>query len=228
LAAVENGEAAKPEDLTINWDPHDMRGSAREARMFVLRSALVFCAEELGEYVTRVLRYAGETIPDQHPDRIRAAVKTYPLAQEFLVAAALLIRHWRNRIVHRSSAASLSKAEKALLHANAETIALVYKGLDLTKLLADFEADRPTLKDTTALLAMSIRFGREIDSHFADIASPHDVRRWLDAEDLTAEVVRLEKQSTNGGRGDRRAAARQFLRTAAPPIANAYYEFGAT
>jgi hypothetical protein len=55
LSAVEKGIATKPDDLDITWSAHDIVGSAREARRFVLRATLVFVAEELTEYAMKAL-----------------------------------------------------------------------------------------------------------------------------------------------------------------------------
>src|SRR5260370_25247963 len=77
LSAVEKKTATKPDGLDIDWRADDPVGSAREARHFVLRSTLIFLAEELNEYAKGVLNYptlAGckTDIPQKRADRIRS------------------------------------------------------------------------------------------------------------------------------------------------------------
>jgi len=43
---------------------------------------------------------------------------------------------------------------------------------------------------------------------------------------LLETVVRLEKESKNGGSPDPRARAKQYLITEAPTLADPYYEYG--
>lgn len=102
-----------------------------------------------------------------------------------------------------------------------------YQGVDVDTLLDHFTADRPTVKDTVVLLAMSIRFVRRIDEVRPSVTGSSEVRRWLAAEGLLAEVEKLEKQSANGGSADPRARGRQLLRTALSALADPYHEHGA-
>src|SRR4051794_23169664 len=70
LSAVEAGAAQKPDDLDISWKAVDPQGSARESRRFLLRSVLVFTAEELSAYAAQVLRFRGESVPDERAERL--------------------------------------------------------------------------------------------------------------------------------------------------------------
>lgn len=223
LAAVESGDARKPDDLDIAWNARDPKGSSREARRFILRSTLVMLAEELSEYAKGVLRFRGQPIPAERAERLDALGRVAP---EYLLVAAVLVSHWRNRIIHRSSKAELAKPQRQSLFNNAETIARDFKNLDVGKLLADFENDQPTLKDVTVLLAMSIRFARAVDTSLAPPDSPAAVKQWLVALDLFKDVERYESQATKGGSQDPRAKGRQFLLTRAPTLAAPYYQHG--
>lgn len=233
LSAVERRVATKPDDLDITWKPNDPVNSAREARQFVLRAALIFLAEELKEYATRILKYraiaSAETFapPSDLADRIRALVKSVVLEPRYLIIAPLIACHWRNRIVHRSSNAQLDAAEKQILLDSAEAVSKGYKGIDVGRLLADSEANRPTLKDVTVVLAMSIRFVECVDSFLPPIDSARKVREWLEAEGVLTGVLKLEKQTANQGEPNARRRARQYLLTIAPGLADSYYEHGA-
>jgi hypothetical protein len=231
LSAVEKGIATKPDDLEITWQAHDVVGSARESRRFLLRATLIFAAEELKSYTTNVLRYRicavdDRDLPESLAERIRASAES--VDPSYLTLAPLLVSHWRNRIVHHDSRSQLTSAERQYLLSKAEHIREFYKNIDVARLLEDFESDRPTLKEVTVLLAMCIRFVRQVDSGLPQVATWNDVRRWLTAEGLLADVLRLEKEAKNGGHHEPRGRAKQYLVTKAPSLAEAYYRYGAS
>ena len=232
LSAVEKKIATKPDNLDIAWKAHDTVGSAREARRFLLRATLIFIAEELGTYATHVMTYETpaidtDALPEARADRIRALAESGGVNQRYLTVAALLVTHWRNRIVHRDSHVQLTRSERQCLLTESESIRSKYKGIDVSRLLQDFESDTPTLKDVTVLLAMSVTFVRQIDSRLTPTTSG-DVRRWLEAEELLNDVLKFEKQSRNDGHSDPRRRARQYLLTKAPSLAEAYYKYGSS
>jgi hypothetical protein len=201
LSAVEKGIATKPEDLDIAWKAHDTTGSAREARRFLLRSTLIFVAEELNEYATHILTYralatGGPTLPEHRVQRILALAQPDDVDPTFLTVAPLIVCHWRNRIVHRNSSARLTVAERQRLLAQSEFARASYKEVDVARLLRDFEGDQPTLKDVTVLLAMSVRFVRQVDSMLSQPASSTNVRQWLEAEALCVNNSETSSPST--------------------------------
>ena len=231
LSAVEGGTATKPTDLDITWNPHDPIGSAREARRFLMRATLIFVAEELNQYAkgvhkVRALTTGNASLPQDRASRIRALAEPHEVDPAYLTVAPLIVVHWRNRIVHRDSNARLVSAEQDRVLQKGELIRELYKGVDVARLLQDFESDRPTLKDVTVLLAMSIRFVRQVDSHLPHASNSQQVRLWLQAEDLLADVVRIEKEAANGGHPDPRQRVKQFLLTKAPVLADPYYLYG--
>jgi hypothetical protein len=230
LSAVETGAAIKPDDLDIAWRAHDPIGSAREARRFLLRATLIFIAEEVDEYAKGILRYrafaSGKTDPGDRAARIQQLAQIAEVDPSYLPIAPLIVSHWRNRIIHRSSRARLSSAEQELILGASETVRSTYKGIDVTRLLRDFEEDQPTLKDVTVLLAMSIKFLRTVDSTLPLPTTSEQVRLWLEAEGLLNEVLRLEKESANGHSPDPRARGKQYLITKSSTLAHAYYDHG--
>ena len=223
LAAVEAG-AGKPPDLDITWKPTDTVGSAREARRFLLRPTLVFASEELKAYATSVLRFRDETIPSERAERIRRLGHVEP---GYLGVAPLLVSHWRNRIIHGAGAGRLTAAEQSLLTNAKGEIAEKFAHLEVERLLKDFEAERPTLKEVTVLLAMSVRFVRLVDASLPEASSGADVRRWLEASDLLDTVLRLERESMTPGNAEPRRRAARFLSTEAPSLTEAYNRYGA-
>jgi hypothetical protein len=209
LSAVERGEANKPDDLDITWTARDRIGSSREARRFLLRATLVFIIEELNEFAISVLRYRAleksEAVPAERAARIRALAFSQEIEPDYLVLAPLILIHWRNRIVHRSSTARLASSERDLLLSHKDAVRDAFKAIDVTRLLQDFEEDRPSLKDVTVLLAMSIKFARAVDSKLPRPANTEAVRQWLESEGLLDKILALEKESKNGGDLDPRS-----------------------
>ena len=231
LSAVENQIAEKPSNLDIAWDPKDPVGSAREARRFLLRATIIFAAEGLKEYADRVLEYRSLSTGVQAPlgdraSRIRALAKPDEIDPPYLSVAPLIVSNWRNRIVHRNSTAGLTVAEHQRLAGQSRPISENFKGVDIARLLRDSELDQPTLKDVTVLLAMSIRFARQVDSKLPEATAPEQIRLWVQAENLLGEVLRIEKEAANGGNRDPRQRGRQYLLTKAPGLAASYYEHG--
>jgi hypothetical protein len=233
LSSVERGIATKPDDLDIAWKAHDPVGSAREARRFLLRAVLIFAAEEIQVYATHLLTYRGLAIddyrlPKNRVDRIRALAKPHEVNPNYLTVAPLIVANWRNRIVHRDSTAHLTAEEQERLLAKSESVRDSYKGIDVLRLLQDFESNKPTLKNVTVLVAMSTRFVKQIDTALPELATSRDVRRWLEAEGLLGDVLKLEKEATNGGHPNPRGRAKRYLLTRAPSLAEVYHTHGAS
>jgi hypothetical protein len=232
LSAVEKGVAIKPDDLDIAWKANDKVGSAREARRFLLRATLILVAEELKEYATCVLRYralgaAGSpALPSKGVDRVSALARPDQIDPSYLTVAPLIVFHWRNRIVHRNSSARLTEAEQQRLLLQSGSARESYKGIDVKRLLQDFEDNQPTLKDVTVLLAMCVKFVRQVDSTLPEPANSEHVRRWLEAEGVLTAVLKLEKEAANGGSPRPRGRGKQYLLTTAPSLAEIYYVHG--
>jgi hypothetical protein len=224
LCAVEGGAAQKPDDLDISWKATDLKGSARESRRFLLRSTLVFTAEELAEYALQILRFRGDGFPDDRAERLRALGSVEPA---YLAVAPIIVSHWRNRIIHRTSKARLLNSEVDRLVEHRDTIKETFKGLVVSELIEHFETDQPTLKDVTVLLAMSIRFARLADLSLPEPSNAQAVSRWLSVLGLLDVVLQREKEARNGNSPDPRARARQLLLTEAPTLAEVYYSHGA-
>ena len=55
LSGVETGACTKPPGLDISWSPADLKASSRDARLFTLKSTIVFIAEELSAYTLKII-----------------------------------------------------------------------------------------------------------------------------------------------------------------------------
>ncbi len=55
LSGVEAGSCVKPEGLDISWNPSSLKDSSRDARLFTLKATIVFVAEELCTYESKII-----------------------------------------------------------------------------------------------------------------------------------------------------------------------------
>ena len=227
LDAVENGYD-KPATLDVSWNPVDRKVAARKSRKFVLEAVLVRMAEALKEHTVALskLRRLSD-LESQFTANTSAAEKVGRIGREilgpenYLVPAVVLLMHWRNRVVHKNSKAVLAPAEKAVLRKNENEIAENYKGLSVDCLLCHFEERRPTLKDISSLIAMSIRFARSIDKEISNDLAKNDVDAWLMHYGVSDALKKVQVQTAPSKLA---AAKKRTLETLAPALLAPYLQ----
>ena len=224
LDAVEKGHE-KPETLHISWNPQDRMAASRKARRFLLEAILVRVAEALSEFVwaTAQLPRFCSIRGDWDSNTSRAEKLTDMAAQaigpkSYLIAGAALLIHWRNRVVHPRSRASLTPQQVKRLQAASQEIEQSFAGLSVERLLKDFEVGQPTLKDISSLISMSIRMAREVDKE-VNVLSNEDLNFLLDHYCLKARIVEIEAQTTPA---KRHASVLRMLQSSAPGLVEAY------
>ena len=170
LDAVEK-KHQKPDTLDISWEPRDHKIAARKARKFIVESVLIRVSEAIDEFTTalgKLTRFENALAKlgsnPSRSERVSAIASAVIDKDDYLISAVVLLVHWRNRIVHVNSTASLKHQEKQIFLKNAITISERYRGLDVSVLLNHFEHQRPTLKDVSSLIAMTINLARKIDA----------------------------------------------------------------
>lgn len=225
LSSVEAGTATKPVSLDITWAPKDLTTSSRQARAFALRSTLVFLAEEINTYVDRITRYPGLTRSSdwdskKKADRLVAVQRQLKLEDDFLLVGAVLIAHWRNRNIHGQSGARLTEAQRQILIDAKETLKTEFKNLDSQRLLDDFDKDSPSLKDTSSLVAMAIRFVKRLDESIPEPSSAEEVDKWLVALGLKEQLDRVSRVAA--AKGKEAVGVETFLRTNCPELLSSY------
>ncbi|WP_339484054.1 MULTISPECIES: hypothetical protein [Pseudomonas] len=225
LSAVETGMAVKPATMDITWSPHSPRTSGRQARAFALRSTLVFLSEELNGYLDRLTTFPGVNRPadwesKSKSDRLMAVWRLLGLEEDFILVGALLVGHWRNRIIHRKSNARLTDAQRMLFVNAADKIGENFKNLDPTRTLEDFEKDTPTLKDVSSLTAMAIRCVKKLDDAVPEPKSAEEIAMWLSALGLSDDLDRVRRISS--AKGKEQVGVSTFLRTHCPELLDAY------
>lgn len=225
LSGVESGRATKPESLDVSWSPADVRTSSRQARQFLLRSTMVFTAGSVSSYVETAAKYPTFFRPPDWGDKSNAerlvslnSALGHPECHELV--GTLLLMHWRNRIVHASSNASLSSKQRDKLGAASEIVRSTFKNLDVERLLRDFKTNNPTLKETSSLIAMSIRLLKRIDSSFPVPETRDDLEAWLRALSLADGLARAQKTAQSSQQ--KSSAAETYLRTHCPFLVAPY------
>jgi hypothetical protein len=227
LDAVETGHQ-KPASLDISWNPDDRVAAARKSRKFALEAVLVRAAEALQQYilaVTRLPRF--QDLRSKWDGDTSAAEKFRQTAKrlspnDHLVSGATLLIHWRNRVVHAGSRARLSASDKTLLQESEAAIAEKYKGLNVDRLLAHFEEGRPTLKDVSSLIAISINLIRKLDSAVYHEFGKDDLDSWLDYYGLLDQIEKV-KSDTKKEKID--ASLRRLISSKAPMLLEPYSRY---
>lgn len=231
LDAVEKGHE-KPETLNISWNPDDRIAAARKARKFVVESVLIHVSEAINQYVVALSKlprfskirdgWSEKNADDSVAGRLTSIATEILGENEFLIAASALLVHWRNRIVHENSRARLGYKLKILLHQNEEEILSRYDNLSVDCLLCHFENGRPTLKDVTTLISMTIGLARRMDAKIHEFFTSDDLTVWLDHYGLTEQINKVVSST----KPEKRASAiRNVFRTHAPELLRSYEQF---
>jgi hypothetical protein len=224
LDAVEQGHE-KPEKLNISWKPHDRTAAARKSRRFLVEAVLVRVAEALSEFVlvsARLPRFnsvrSGWDSKTSRAEKLGDVAAEVLGSESYLIAGATLLIHWRNRVVHPRSQASLLPQQEKTLRAASEEIEKNFAGLSVDRLLKDFEIGQPTLKDVSSLIAMSIRMAREVDKAVNNLSND-DLDVLLEHYGLKARIAEIEAQTTPT---KRQASVVRMLQSNAPGLVLAY------
>lgn len=171
-----------PDGLNITWKPSDVPAAARNARRFANRSALVFHAEILFEYLSDLSRDSLWSISnksfnkalnsqDSKARRVSAFCKSIPgIEREWIILVELMC-HWRNKIVHAKSKAQISASDRKFLVSKSSDIAQNFYHFDVNKAIEDFRADKVTLKEVTTLTTFLIKCCTAVDKYYVDLVN---------------------------------------------------------
>jgi predicted HTH domain antitoxin len=224
LDAVERGHP-KPDNLDISWNPQDRRIASRQSRKFVLEAVLVRASEAVFQYVaalSKLPRFAPVT--DKWTSNTSDAEKVYDILastvdDEYLASAAAVIVHWRNRIVHEGSKAKPTAVQKAALRSSEQEISDRYSALSVDCLLCHFEEGRPSLKDVSSLIAMSINAARQADRGIHANLTKDELDAWLAHYGLVPKLARVRAESSPAKLD---ASIYRVLQAEAPLLRHAY------
>lgn len=227
LAGVESGDCTKPGKLDVSWNPIDLRASSRDARSFTLESTIVFVAEELCEYNSKIINSpnVGEVSLKSSERSIKheALSKHLSITPIELSLGPLLLIHWRNRIIHKKSKASLTGTQKKEFTNVSETVREGYKNLCINRLLNDFDRKRPTIKDVSSLIAMTINYVKLVEKLIPEPSSIDDFICWLNQLDLYEQFERAKRVSANKPKPEQ--AMQNFILTNCPELLDCYVRY---
>ena len=227
LDAVEK-KHQKPKTLDISWKPRDHKIAARKARKFIVESVLIRVSEAIYQFATALSKLARfeDTrakweSKTSKSEKISTIASTVIDEDDYLIPAVVLLVHWRNRIVHVNSSAKLKPPEKQILIKNACTIAERYRGLNVSCLLNHFDNQRPTLKDVSSLIAMTINLARKIDAATQpqQNLTKDELDAWLEHYRI---LPMLEKIKAETAPNKYTASVRRLFQSKAPLLLDSY------
>ena len=202
LDAVERGHP-KPATLNISWEPKDRKIAARKSRKFILESVMVRVSEVINQFVSslsKLPKFKDEKKEGGNdtsmPEKIAMIATCVLEKDDYLIPGVVLLVHWRNRIVHPNSSAELKPQQRKILLSNKDIIAERYRGLDISKLLDDFKDQRPTLKDISSLISMTINLARKIDRTMQQNITKDELDAWLDHYQMLPMLKKIKAETS--------------------------------
>jgi hypothetical protein len=201
LDAVEH-DYPKPDGVNVSWEPKDRIAAARMARKFAVESFIVRAAEVLKAYTLAISAFPRfDAIRSKWHQKTGIAEKLDDVAtdvlgkDEYLVAGGMLLLFWRNKIVHKGDL-GLSAPKKNLLRKYEADIAAAYGDLSVDRLLCHAAEGRPTLKDVSSLIAMSINLARRLDEKIYTCLTKEDVIAWIKHYGLAPTLTKVVSETS--------------------------------
>ena len=201
LDAVEQGHP-KPSSLDIKWEPADRQSASRMARHFAVEAFMVRSAEALKAFIKaysalpRFAAIVGNWTGDTGlPEKIDGLGSSLLGEGDYLVSGAVTLSLWRNRIVHRGTFSLPPKHKKTLID-QAAAIHSAYRNLEITELLRHAREGRPTLKDVSCLIAMTINLARAMDQHVYSSFDKDDVIAWISHFGLAPALKKVVRETS--------------------------------
>ena len=155
-------------------------------------------------------------------EKYQALTANFLLSNADVTIGPLLLIHWRNKIVHPKSNASLTKEQANYFSDSAEFLRENYKGLDPMITLQNFKASKPSLKDTSSLIAMTINSVKSIDTMIPEPKSSDELVNWLRHLGLLDGLRKAQKKPSR----DSDIALQNFFTTNCPQLMQALKDYG--
>lgn len=165
-----------PTGLNISWSPNSLKTSKLKSRNYSVKSALIYAAESLFEYLDSIsknifwifkdINFKGE---EKKAFKVYNFLKKIPNINEENSILVELLCHWRNKIVHyNTSNAQLSSKKRDFLLSKKNIIFNNFHNFDVEVALKNFIESKVTLKDVSTLITVLIKCARLVDKHFFD------------------------------------------------------------
>ena len=227
LDAVEKGHK-KPETLNISWQPKDRKAAARSSRRFVVESVLVRVSSAVAEFVLALSKLPRfQALQESWNADTKLATRVSSISSmlleksDYLIPCVALLVHWRNHIVHSTSKAEITTAQRQTLINNKDLIAEHYSGLNVSRLLEHFERGRPTLKDVSSLISMTINFARKTDRAMHKNLTKDELDAWMAHYELNPVLEKIKAESSPRKVEE---SVRRMFKTQAPYLLDAYVQ----
>lgn len=227
LDAVEHGHK-KPASLDIMWEPADPKLAARMARHFAVEAFMVRASEALSTFIKayaalpRFTSIKAKWTKDTGlAEKVDDLGSTLIGRSDYLISAAVVLILWRNRIVHNGSF-SLSQKHEKILKDRSKEIHASYRNLDISLLLNHARDSRPTLKDVSCLIAMTINLARMMDDSVYASLGKDDVVAWIYHFKLDSMIKKVVRE-TAPERVE--ASISRILKTNAPRLESDFKRF---
>jgi hypothetical protein len=227
LDAVEKGHE-KPDGLNVSWEPKDRKVAARTARKFATEAFIIRAADSLHAYrqaISAFPRFAA--ICSKWKKTTGEAQKLDDVAsnvlddKDYLIASGMLLLTWRNLIVHNGNL-TLHHQKKQILRKNEKIISESYSGLSVDCLLCHASERRPTLKDVSSLIAMSLNLARKLDAAIYHNLTKEDVMAWLEYYSIIPLLKKVHRETSIKRRA---ASIERVFKTNAPGLYQDFLKF---
>jgi len=188
LSTMPNENPEIPDGLDISWKPQNLNRSKTISRNYAERSALVYAAESLFQFLESISTNIFWKYPEinfngkeKKADKVYKFLTSIPTISKEMAILAELLCHWRNKVVHaKASNAILSSNKKDLLISKRDDIYETFHHFDVSIALDNFTKNRITLKDVSTLITIVIKCARLVDEYYFDgIAELNDINTYL-------------------------------------------------
>ncbi len=227
LDAVEHGHK-KPAALDIKWEPADPKSAARMARHFAVEAFMVRASEALSAFIKAYAvlpRFASITAGWNKDTGLAEKVDNLGSdllgSDNYLIAGAIVLVLWRNRIVHNGNF-SLPPKHIRTLNLEAQKIHDAYRNLDVSMLLDHARDGRPTLKDVSCLIAMTINLAKSMDKLVYKSFGKNDVLAWIAHFGLESVIGKVVRETARERVSD---SIRRVLKSNAPRLEADFLRF---
>lgn len=175
LDGVHDNKINIKEEFSTSWNPKNRIDSANRSREFAKKSALTWVVDNFDMY----LRMCNEepklitkaSIQSEFDGNGRSVYNNFNTIINYLeitgVDKALvdLLICWRNRLVHYKANNDISDDSKKILSDSKEMIVKNYNGLDIIRLLNNFDSGNvPTFKEIASMIRATINLVYKIES----------------------------------------------------------------
>ncbi len=191
-----------PKDLDISWKPQNIELSKIRARSFAKRSAYVYVAENLFEYLGKISSNPLWKYPSIHFNgkekkalRVYNFLKSIPGLEHESIILCELLCHWRNKVVHEATSnADLSSNKKDVLIAKRDELKESLHNFDTEVAISNFQSKKATLKDVSTMTTLVIKCCRAVDEYYfngiADVVDFTEYKELFVANDDFKNIYR--------------------------------------